>query len=171
MNFGYPSVSAGWQAKLKDAAGQNIYFIPAFEEIEPTDDFFTQYPVCDGAMNWNSWAPAGAGDNATVPVDDDKTYLNAARAANKQFMMGLSPLQFKHIDSNQNWYRRAEENLPVRFAQVLEMQPDMIELQTWNDCGEGHNMGYIWEESLTTAPSIQAYAAGRMSDLMVGEVY
>jgi glucan endo-1,3-alpha-glucosidase len=62
--------------------------------------------------------------------------------------MGVSPLQFKHIDSGDNWYRRGEENLEYRFGQVLSMQPDFIELQTWNDAGESHYMGNSWPEPI-----------------------
>jgi glucan endo-1,3-alpha-glucosidase len=63
-------------------------------------------------------------------------------------MMGISPLQFKHIDSGQNYYRRGSQNLEYRFGQVLELQPDMIQLQTWNDAGESHYMGNSWPEPL-----------------------
>ncbi len=55
--------------------------------------------------------------------------------------MGASPLQFKHMDSSDNWYRRGEANLENRFGEVLKLQPDMLELQTWNDAGESHYMG------------------------------
>lgn len=67
-------------------------------------------------------------------------------------MMGVSPIQVKHIDSNQNWYRRGEDNLENRFGQVLALQPDMIQLQTWNDGGEGHYMGTLWPEPMTNSP-------------------
>jgi glucan endo-1,3-alpha-glucosidase len=71
-------------------------------------------------------------------------------------MMGISPGVFKHLDQAQNWYRRGERNLELRLGQALEVQPDIIQLQTWNDAGEGHYMGNIWPESMTTSPNIQA---------------
>jgi len=63
--------------------------------------------------------------------------------------MGISPLQFKHIDSGQNWYLRGEANLEYRLGQALSLQPDMLELQTWNDAGESHYMGNIWPEPIS----------------------
>jgi len=57
--------------------------------------------------------------------------------------MGLSPVQFKHLSPTQNWYRRGEDTLSYRLAQ----QPDMIQLQSWNDAGEGHYMGNVWGEA------------------------
>ncbi len=83
-----------------------------------------------------------------MPTTDDVTYQTAAKASRKTFMMGVSPLQFKHIDSSQNWYRRGEQNLEYRFGQVLALQPDFVELQTWNDAGESHYMGNSWPEPI-----------------------
>ena len=71
--------------------------------------------------------------------------------------MGLSPLQFKHSMQWGNWYRRGEQNLENRFLQVLNVQPDMVEIQTWNDAGESHYMGYSWNEPIEGDPEIVAY--------------
>jgi len=71
-------------------------------------------------------------------------------------MIGISPLQFKHVDSNDKWYRRGEQNLEYRFGQVLNLQPDFVEFQTWNDAGESHYMGNSWPEP-TTGTNIGTY--------------
>lgn len=107
-------------------------------------------------MNWNAWPQNTQGD-IVVPTVDDVTLLTAAHAVGKTFLMGVSPLQYKHIDSGDNYYRRGEENLEFRFGQVLEVQPDMIELITWNDSGESHYMGNIWPEPIAGTP-IGAYS-------------
>jgi glucan endo-1,3-alpha-glucosidase len=67
----------------------------------------------------------------------------------------VSPLQFKHL-SYGNYYRRGEQNLEYRFGQVLNLQPDFIEFQTWNDAGESHYMGNSWPEPIT-GTGIEAY--------------
>ena len=102
-------------------------------------------------MNWNSW-PYNTQGKIAVLANDDTTYLDAAHAAGKTFMMGVSPLQFKHWTASMNWYRRGEGNLENRFGQVLNLQPDMVELQTWNDAGESHYMGNAWPEAMTNTP-------------------
>lgn len=61
----------------------------------------------------------------------------------------LSTFQFKHLDSSQNWYRRGEPTIVDRMAQVLKLQPDLVEVITWNDGGEGHYIGNVWEESIS----------------------
>lgn len=101
-------------------------------------------------MNWDAW-PRQAEGTVEVPTSADKTLLTAAHASQKTFMMGVSPLQFKHLDKSNNWYRRGEQNLEKRFGQVLSMQPDFIELITWNDAGESHYMGNSWPEPLSTS--------------------
>ena len=76
-------------------------------------------------------------------------YQTAAKSASKLFIMGASPLQFKYIDNNgQDYYRRGEANLENRFGEVLQLQPDMLEMQTWNDAGESHYMGNSWNEPI-----------------------
>jgi len=72
-------------------------------------------------------------------------------------MMGLSPLQFKHINDRDNWYRLGEGNLENRLGQVLDLQPDLLEIQSWNDAGEGHYMGNSWVEPICDAKEICAY--------------
>jgi len=154
------SVNEIWQQRLKDVmakAGTPVYFVPAWPDVTPTPKFFAQYPACDGAMNWQSWPYASQG-KIDVGTTDDMTYLNSAKKYKKTFMMGASPLQFKHIDANQNWYVRGRGNLHVRWGQILQLQPDSLEFQTWNDVGEGHAMGTAWPESISGSP-IQKYAA------------
>jgi glucan endo-1,3-alpha-glucosidase len=106
-------------------------------------------------VNWNSWPQNTQGD-IIVPTTDHQTLLTAAHAVGKTFLMGVSPLQFKHIDSGDNWYRRREQNLEYRLGQVLSMQSDFIELQTWNDAGESHYMGNSWPEPIS-GTAIVAY--------------
>ncbi|RAL67855.1 hypothetical protein DID88_008581 [Monilinia fructigena] len=160
--FGQSTVNDGWKVAFQEkmaASGHPIYFIPSFQDINPTPSFFTsQFPTLNGTFNWNSWPTYTAGD---VPVDtiSDKLYQTAAKASKKTFMMGVSPLQFKHISHTENWYRRGEANLERRFAQVLELQPDFIEFQTWNDAGESHYMGNSWVEPLVSNSTPEALSS------------
>ncbi|KAJ9150800.1 Glycoside hydrolase family 71 protein [Pleurostoma richardsiae] len=145
--FGGGSVSTSQWNQFKSTVG-SIVLIPAFYQTTPSSSFFSNNPALDGAFNWNSWASEGQG-KIVVPTTDDETYLQAAKSAGKLFIMGISPLQFKHIDSGQNWYLRGEANLEYRLGQALSLQPDMLELQTWNDAGESHYMGNIWPEPIS----------------------
>jgi glucan endo-1,3-alpha-glucosidase len=64
------------------------------------------------------------------------------------------------MGSGQNWYRIGEDNFPQRLEQVLQLQPDFVEVITWNDAGESHYVGNIWPEQTACCSDIQAYADG-----------
>jgi glucan endo-1,3-alpha-glucosidase len=38
--------------------------------------------------------------------------------------------------------------MPQRMAQVLQLQPDFVEVLTWNDAGECHYVGNFWQEQI-----------------------
>ena len=72
----------------------------------------------------------------------------------------VSTFQFKYLGSGQDYYRVGEANLPQRIGQALELQPDFVEVITWNDAGEGHYVGNFWPEQISCCADIQAYADG-----------
>lgn len=49
-----------------------------------------------------------------------------------------------------------EVTLPERMSQALKLQPDFLEVITWNDAGESHNVGNFWPEQLA-GTKIDAY--------------
>lgn len=156
--FGGDKVTDSEWKRLKDVANKanagNILIVPGFfENVNPTNVFSGRSNI-DGVFNWNSWQPTNAGKKP-VSMDEDRAYQDKAHAASKLFMMGISPLQFKNMNADNNWYRRGEENLELRFGQVLELQPDMLQFQSWNDAGESHYMGNIWPEPMARATAIQ----------------
>jgi len=155
--FGGESVSNEQWASLKQTVG-DIVLVPGFFQATPSDNFFDDKSSLDGVFNWNAWPYASAGKTEVSTIDDEK-YMTAA-GTDKLFMLGMSPIQFKHMDTNNNWYVRGEGNFENRIEQALALQPDMIELQTWNDAGESHYMGNIWPEPRTNAPAISAYVEG-----------
>ncbi|KAH8599849.1 glycoside hydrolase [Bisporella sp. PMI_857] len=161
-NFGQASVNDGWKVQLQQVmanTGHPIYFVPAFQDVPITSSFYSTFPTLNGAMNWDAW-PQDTQGNIIVPINLDQTLQIAGKSAGKTFLMGVSPVQFKHIDGESNWYRRGEQNLEYRIGQVLSLQPDFIEIQSWNDAGESHYMGNSWLEPISGTPIVdytQAY--------------
>jgi glucan endo-1,3-alpha-glucosidase len=148
------------QVKAKVGAGfVGVRLVPGFFRATPSTTFFDGRGSIDGIFNWNSWQPTDAG-KVPVSTANDKKFQAATKATSKTFMMGMSPIQFKHLNVTTNWYRRGEENLEYRFGQVLDLQPEIVQLQSWNDAGESHYMGNIWDEPMSTAPRIQALVKG-----------
>jgi glucan endo-1,3-alpha-glucosidase len=62
--------------------------------------------------------------------------------------VALSSFQFKYLGSGSDWYRAGETNLPERMEQILDLQPDFVEVLTWNDAGESHYVGDFWQEQI-----------------------
>jgi glucan endo-1,3-alpha-glucosidase len=156
--FGGDKVPTGQWKDFKKAVG-DVLVVPGFyQQKSASANVFNNLGDIDGLFNWNSW-PA-AGQKAKVSSKDDETFLKAANSAKKVFMMGMSPLQFKHMDASNNWYRRGEDNLEVRMAQALSLAPHMLELQTWNDAGESHYMGNVWPEPMSTSTTIKKQVDG-----------
>lgn len=149
MKFGGEEVSDAQWADFKSKVG-GVLVIPGFYKATPSETFFDAFPNLDGIFNWNSWSSTSDGIS-NVSTIDDKKYLTAAKNRNKLSVMGISPSQYKHIDGS-NWYHCGEGNLENRFLQALNLQLDMIELQTWNDAGESHYLGSVWDKPITGSP-------------------
>ncbi|KAH9847549.1 glycoside hydrolase [Lenzites betulinus] len=107
-SFGASSPNAGWQAQFKNvlaADGINPFFMPDFDDYGGASydaNFFANYPVVDGVMSWESAWPEISEGVVNVSSAKDQTALTNARSAGKVYMMPLSSVQFKHIDSGQN---------------------------------------------------------------------
>jgi glucan endo-1,3-alpha-glucosidase len=143
--FGGEDVPDSQWADFKKKVG-DVLVVPGYYNAVPSTAFFSNRGSVDGVFNWNSWPFADAG-KVPVSTSQDETFLKAANSTQRVYMMGISSVQFKHLDDINNWYRRGEDNLEYRLGQVLSLQPNIIQLQSWNDAGEGHYMGNIWPEA------------------------
>lgn len=161
LTFGANSPNAGWQKYYKDALsaeGIETYFVPSFSDnLNGATKFFTNFPVVDGVMSWDSAWPWTGETDTNVTTSVDQQYLSGAQAAGKTFMMAISPLQFKHLSPDQNWYRSGGMNLALRMQQVLSMQPDFLEILTWNDGGESHYLGQYWPQTIMATANYSIY--------------
>jgi glucan endo-1,3-alpha-glucosidase len=80
--------------------------------------------------------------------------------SNVPLPLALSSFQFKYMGADSDWYRIGEINMPQRFEEILSVQPDLVELITWNDAGESHYIGNNWPGQIAGSPDIAAYADG-----------
>ncbi|KAI9759632.1 MAG: hypothetical protein M4579_002200 [Chaenotheca gracillima] len=112
-----------------------IYFMPEWS-LDPAT--VASNPDVDGAFTWNAW-PQGASDMSDSPDLAWKSALGA-----KPYMMPVSPWFFTSLPQyNKNWIRRGDDLWYDRWQQVLEVQPQLVEIITWNDYGESHYIGPI----------------------------
>ncbi|KAK3904439.1 glycoside hydrolase [Staphylotrichum tortipilum] len=139
-----------WQRMLEKLSPRP-FFVPNLDDHPSARvgtfpaSLFTAVSVLDGIMGWESAWPFS---KVPATTDADKTNINNARAAKKAYMMPLSTFQSKHHAVWGNWYRRGGLTLAEHAKTALEMQPEFVEVLTWNDAGEGHYVGNIWPEAL-----------------------
>jgi len=143
--LGGASLSAGWQAALKDplVALQppvNPLFIPVWSSLSP-ETAVSNNPVVDGIMTWKSW-PTG---NSSTSAGVDLQFQADATKNNKLYMAGVSPCFFTHY-SDKNFLYRSDDDLYInRWKDLIAMprQPDFIQIISWNDYGESHYVGPV----------------------------
>jgi hypothetical protein len=94
--------------------------------------------VVDGLFSWNAW-PAGANN---MNANDDKYYKQCLNG--KPFMMGVSPWFYTNLPKwSKNFLWRGDDLWYDRWQQVLDVQPEMVEIISWNDYGESHYIGPV----------------------------
>lgn len=142
LTFDSSTPNDGWEASFVQPlanAGIDVYFVPNFDNAANyPSDFYSTFSVASGGFGWETAWPEISDGLTNVSDSIDNQMISQAHGASKTYMMPLSTLQFKHIDSSQNWMRIGESTLPVRMGQILQDQPDFVEIITWNDAGESH---------------------------------
>ena len=162
LTFGEQAPGQGWQKHFTQSLGFPVHFVPSFVyggSNTHSSTFFSDFQV-DGVFPWDSAWPWESDTPQNVTSDLDNEYLQAAHSAGKTFMMSLSPLQFKHLGQGQNWFRGGSLNFPQRMQQILELQPDFVEIISWNDGGESHYLGKYWPQTVAPGANYTTYTDG-----------
>ncbi|KAI5807203.1 glycoside hydrolase [Geopyxis carbonaria] len=118
----------------------SLYVVPSFTYTGGVDAIGANLDSLDGAFNWEVW-PQSTGNMTT---DGDKMYQDVLQPAGKTYMMGVSPWMYANIEGtsySKNWIRSSDTLWFDRWEQVVDLQPDLVEIITWNDFGESHYIG------------------------------
>ncbi|WBW72422.1 glucan endo-1,3-alpha-glucosidase Agn2 [Schizosaccharomyces osmophilus] len=138
VTFGEANANNGWQTEVKDALASakiDIFFLPCWSL--DASDIYENNTVADAFFKWNSW-PYYSG----TPLSDseDQTFLQHAKSTKKKYMGGVSPCMFTHFASK-NFVFFSEGLWYSRWMQMIQLQPDYLQVITWNDYGESHYIG------------------------------
>ncbi|KAK1142020.1 Glucan endo-1,3-alpha-glucosidase agn1 [Aspergillus melleus] len=135
-------------------------FIPDWSSLQPS--VALGRAAVDGLMSWSAW-PEGAHDTNTT---QDQKYMDALDG--KPYIMPISPWFYTNMDRyHKNWVWRGDDVWYKRWQDVLEIDPEYVEIISWNDYGESHYIGPIHERSLNVFDDAQApfdYAKGMPHD-------
>ncbi|KAF8226555.1 glycoside hydrolase [Tricholoma matsutake] len=111
-------------------------------------------PSADCGFSWDAWPSVN-----NQPIDSNKTtavdqnYISALNG--KPYMMPVSPWFFTHYGPdtfNKNWIFFSDWLWTEAWEQVLQIEPQFVQIITWNDFGESDYIGPL--------PNNQAVYAG-----------
>ncbi|KAI0811836.1 glycoside hydrolase family 71 protein [Xylaria sp. FL0064] len=125
--FEGPSQSDIW-AGVRSATG-GIFFMPDWASLG-AQGVGAKLSLIDGAFNWGAWPDA---NQYTMSTGNDVAYKSVLQG--KPYMMGVSPYFYTNLPGK-NWYSSSDSLWFDRWSQVLDINPEYIEIITWNDYGE-----------------------------------
>ena len=98
--------------------------------------------AADGLFNWAAW-PEG---NRPIDTYVDASYLHFMggedNGSNQKYMMPISPWFYTNLPQyKKNWMWKSEDAWYTRWVQILRLQPEYVQIISWNDFGESHYIG------------------------------
>jgi glucan endo-1,3-alpha-glucosidase len=136
---------------IKDAVPGSIFFVPDWTSLGP-EGIKSHFDIIDGAFSWDMW-PQGPFD---MTSDNDKAWK--AALGDRHFMMGISPWFYTKLPGYQKtWVWRGDDLWHTRWDQIAEVKPDMVQIVTWNDYGESHYIGPIYDPGVPNMPNANAH--------------
>lgn len=160
--------SAGDWADIKKKVGKSVgndtccYFVPSWASAGVAKA--SMVAAIDGLMSWDAW-PYG---NMEMNMTEDKQFMDALEHEGKSYIMPVSPWFYTNLRQfNKNWVWQGDGLWPQRWQQVIELQPEYVEILTWNDYGESHYIGPLREKATGVLESAGApfdYVSGMPHD-------
>ncbi|KAK4148379.1 glycosyl hydrolase family 71-domain-containing protein, partial [Chaetomidium leptoderma] len=155
--FEGPGRAGDWEYIIKKT---NAAFIPDWSSLGAKAALDAAPCVPHGLFSWAPW-PWGNTDGNTYV---DASYIEFLEAAEKncgtdlQYMMPASPWFFTNLPGyNKNWLWRGDDLWFDRWEQIRFINPDYVQILSWNDFGESHHIGPLYVEG----DSYEAFMVGQ----------
>jgi hypothetical protein len=72
----------------------------------------------------------------------DASYIETLNSSSKPYMMPVSPWFYTNMPGyDKNWLWRGDDSWYQRWIQIWYLQPEFVEIISWNDFGESHYIG------------------------------
>ncbi|PWY80769.1 glycoside hydrolase [Aspergillus sclerotioniger CBS 115572] len=156
---GYESLNDWTNIKQKVP---DLFLVPDWSAQSP--ESLVKDSVVDGLLSWDAWPYGSDAMNTSA----DERYISALKRADKPYIMPVSPWFYTDmVRYHKNWVWQGDDLWSVRWDQVLDLEPEFLEILTWNDFGESHYIGPLHENELGIFDYGQApfnYAAGMAHD-------
>ncbi|RDW93688.1 glycoside hydrolase family 71 protein [Aspergillus mulundensis] len=159
--FEGPGNAADWK-DIK--AKTNCFFIPSWSSLGAKEALKLGTP--DGLFSWAAW-PWGNQDMDTYVDASYLDYLD--QAGGKAYMMPVSPWFYTNLPGyDKNWIWRGDDLWRDRWEEVMVVQPDFVQIISWNDYGESHYIGPLHDidnyEAFSVGKAPFNYAKGMKHD-------
>ncbi|MCJ1335824.1 hypothetical protein MMC09_001098 [Bachmanniomyces sp. S44760] len=118
------------------AINEKYYFVPSWTSLG--DGIKARLDEIAGILPWSAW-PTYPAPMDTTNDELWKSRINSGGDA-KTYMMAVSPWFYANC-YGKNWVWSAGDLWYERWQEVIELQPDLVEILTWNDYGESHYIG------------------------------
>ncbi|MCJ1359083.1 MAG: hypothetical protein MMC33_009083 [Icmadophila ericetorum] len=115
--------------------GSQYSLIPDWSSLGPSD-FASRLSEVVGALAWTPWPDFPSAINTTT----DEAWISTLNG--KAYMMAISPWFYANVDGK-NWLWSGNGLWHTRWQEAIQLQPDFVEVLTWNDFGESHYIGPI----------------------------
>ncbi|KAF4176160.1 hypothetical protein CNMCM8694_000091 [Aspergillus lentulus] len=140
--FEGPTNARDW-ANIKADTG--CFFVPDWSSLGAKAALEAGKGVVDGLFSWAAW-PWGPQDMNTYV---DASYLQyLEEAGGLPYMMPVSPWFFTNLPGyDKNWLWHGDHLWYDRWQEVLFIQPEFVEIISWNDYGESHHIGPLYEDT------------------------
>ncbi|PYI12183.1 glycoside hydrolase [Aspergillus sclerotiicarbonarius CBS 121057] len=125
----------------------DCFFMPSWSDLGPAGTR-AYLDTIDGAFSWDAW-PVGAQNKN---VTSDREWMHAL--SGKPYMMPVSPWFYVNLPQwNKNWLWRGDDLWHTRWEQVMNLQPAFVQIISWNDYGEAHYIGPIYDAGMPDGSS------------------
>ncbi|KAM3079161.1 Glucan endo-1,3-alpha-glucosidase agn1 [Clarireedia jacksonii] len=114
------------------------FFMPDYSSLGAKEAL--KLGVADGLFSWAAW-PWGNTDMNTYVDASYRDFLKEL-----PYMMPISPWFYTNLPEwDKNWLWRGDDLWYDRWEEALFVQPELIEIISWNDFGECHYVGPVDE--------------------------
>ncbi|KAL4786587.1 glycoside hydrolase [Aspergillus varians] len=137
-------VAKGSSNHSKEGGGEEnkcCFFIPNWTSVGLNRA--SSVSAIDGLMSWDAW-PYG---NQEMNTTEDRQYLDILDG--RAYIMPVSPWFYTNLRQfDKNWVWQGDDLWYTRWEQVVAVQPEYVEILTWNDYGESHYIGPLREKAV-----------------------
>lgn len=126
-----------WQTDVLAHLSPAPLFIPGTMSTTAESAYSESSAYADGLFSWIHTFLTTSEES-----DVDAQFAAKRTAANKKWMASVAPWFFKRFNADMNWSQKQDDGIWIhKWLHLLKLQPDFVEIVTWNDWGEASYIG------------------------------